>query len=114
MTADEKAYARFMSGDEAGLTELIEIYRNPLSDFINAYIKDEHDSQDIMLDVFVDLVRKNRFRGESSLKTYLFAVARNKALKHISRRKAQMIEFEQAQNYIPLVADANAQLISEE
>ena len=25
-----------------------------------------------------------------------------------------MIEFEQAQNYIPLVADANAQLISEE
>ncbi len=114
MTADEKAYARFLSGDEAGLTELIEIYRNPLSDFINAYIKDEHDSQDIMLDVFVDLVRKNRFRGESSLKTYLFAVARNKALKHISRKKAQTIEFEQAQNYIPLAADANAQLISEE
>jgi len=113
MNADENAYLRFLSGDEKGLTELIDMYKEPIADFINSYINDEHTAQDIMLDVFVDLVRKKNFRFESSLKTFLYAVARRKALKYVSRRK-QHISLEETENYIPSGLTADGQLISEE
>lgn len=83
-------YRRFLDGDENALEELIVIFRQPLTFFINGFVKDSAAAEDIMIDTFVELVRhKGQFKGESSLKTYLFKIGRNKALRHIEQRRSR-------------------------
>lgn len=85
---DFELYSRFKGGEETALEELIGLYRNSLTNFINGFIHDENEAENLMIDVFVTLVRsKSKFRGESSLKTYLFAIGRNKTLRYIKRRQ---------------------------
>lgn len=83
-----ESYKRFLDGDQESLGELVEALANPLILFITAYVKDYHLAEDIMEDCFVDLiVKKPKFRGDSKFKTYLFQIAKNKALNHIKRHK---------------------------
>jgi len=82
------SYRRFLDGDESGLEELLNMYGNNLIYFINGYVKNISLAEDIMEDTFMELiVHKHRFRGESSLKTYLFRIARNKALNAMKKNK---------------------------
>ena len=82
------SYRRFLDGDESGLEELLNMYGNNLIYFINGYVKNISLADDIMEDTFMELiVHKYRFRGESSFKTYLFRIARNKALNAIKKNK---------------------------
>lgn len=75
-------------GDEDALAELIQIYRHPLTAFINSFLHDRETAEEITIDVFVDLVNKKAiYRGESSLKTFLFSVGRNKALRYLRKKK---------------------------
>lgn len=87
------SYRRFVEGEEAALGEIVEEYGNNLILFINKYINNLSISEDIMEDTFVSLiVHKHYFRGESSLKTYLFKIGRNKAINYLKKNKriAQM------------------------
>jgi len=82
------SYRRFLDGDESGLEKLLNMYGNNLIYFINGYVKNISLAEDIMEDTFAELiVHKRRFRGESSFKTYLFRIARNKALNAIKKNK---------------------------
>jgi RNA polymerase sigma-70 factor (ECF subfamily) len=82
------SYRRFLDGDESGLEELLNMYGEHLIYFINGYVKNMSLAEDIMEDTFMELiVHKHRFRGESSFKTYLFRIARNKALNVIKKNK---------------------------
>lgn len=99
---DLELYNRIRGGDEDALEELIGIYRRPLTNFINGFINDENEAEDLMIDVFVDLVRsKGGFRGDSTLKTYLFAVGRNKAMRYIRRkRKFSVVDISAADYFL--------------
>lgn len=45
-------------------------------------------SEDLMEDTFMEfMIHKHYFRGDSSLKTYLFKIARNKALNYLKKNK---------------------------
>jgi len=82
------SYRRFLDGDESGLEELLNMYGSNLIYFINGYVKNIRLAEDIMEDTFMELIiHKHRFRGESSFKTYLFRIARNKALNIIKKNK---------------------------
>jgi len=59
---------------------LYEKYFYVLSSYIEQNQGSREDAEDIFQEVvltFIELVRKNKFRGESSVKTFLFAVNRN-------------------------------------
>ena len=82
------SYRRFLDGDESGLEELLNMYGKHLIYFINGYVKNISLAEDIMEDTFMELIiHKHKFRGESSFKTYLFRIARNKALNAIKKNK---------------------------
>ena len=82
------SYRRFLDGDEKGLEELLDIYGKHIIYFINGYVKNISLAEDIMEDTLMELIiHKNKFRGESSFKTYLFRIARNKALNVIKKNK---------------------------
>ncbi len=86
MDKDAEAYFRYLNGDDTGLTEMVERYGANLIFFIHRYVKNVDIAEDLMQETFCDLIfYKNRYKGKSSFKTYLFSIARNKAVDHIKR-----------------------------
>lgn len=82
------SYHRLKVENKEEITEIVEQYGNHLVLFINGYVKNITVSEDLMEDTFMQLIiHKHYFRGESSLKTYLFKIARNKALNYLKKNK---------------------------
>lgn len=82
------SYHRFLNGDESGFSEIVKEYSKSLLYFINGFVGNITISEDLMEDVFVELiVYKNRFKGNSSFKTFIFSIARNKAVDYIRKNK---------------------------
>lgn len=87
MTCDETFYHRYLNGDDAGLEALMKKYGNPLTLYIDGYLHDVHEAEDLMLDVFAYLFTKKPRIRDGSFKAYLYKTARNMALRHKSKRK---------------------------
>lgn len=86
MDNGESSYRRFLNGDKSGFDELIAMYREPLILFINGFLHNLVESEDVAEDVFVELiVHPKRFLFRSSLKTYIFSIAKNKAMDVVRR-----------------------------
>ncbi|MCR5485088.1 MAG: RNA polymerase subunit sigma-24, partial [Clostridiales bacterium] len=78
------SYRRFLEGDNDAFTEIVKLYRENLIFFINRYVHDLDSAEDISEDVFVELlVHKHRYNFKTSFKTYLFSIARHKAIDHV-------------------------------
>jgi RNA polymerase sigma-70 factor (ECF subfamily) len=71
-------------GEQAAFLELYERYRDPIFRFAYRLLGSVEVAEDVTHDCFLSLIRKpGNFRPElASLKTYLYAAARNLALKH--------------------------------
>ena len=52
MVIDEELYRQYLRGDEAGLEALMRKYGNPLTLYINGYLHDIHEAEDLMIEVF--------------------------------------------------------------
>ena len=92
---DSELYQRYLKGDETAFDEIIKEYRYPLTLFINSYIHDEASAEDLAIDTFMYLlVHKYRFNFQVSLKSYLYMIARSKALDYLKHQKIYtMIEY---------------------
>lgn len=81
-------YRRFLDGDESGFDEILELYHDNLIYFINRYVKNFTAAEDLAADTFMELlIHKKRYSFKSSFKTYLFSIARHKAVDYIRREK---------------------------
>ena len=71
-------------GDQAAFLELYDRYRDPIFRFAYRLLGSVDIAEDITHDCFLSLIRRPEgFRPErAALRTYLFAIARNLALKH--------------------------------
>lgn len=84
MDNGENSYRRFLDGDNSAFGEIIDLYRESLIFFINRTVSNLSVAEDIAADSFAELIiHKNRFNFKSSLKTYLFTIARNKAVSYV-------------------------------
>lgn len=83
-TTDEVLLRRAGEGDQAAFLELYDRHRQPIFRFAYRLLGEVDIAEDVTHDCFLSLIRKpENFRPErASLKTYLFAAARNLALKH--------------------------------
>lgn len=79
-------YGRFLDGDSDSFRDVVSEYGNRLIYFIFNYIKNITAAEDLMEDVFVELiVRKKKFNTEPEFRAYIFKTARNKALNYIKK-----------------------------
>jgi RNA polymerase sigma factor (sigma-70 family) len=65
-------------------------YSNTIQSFILANSGSQQDAEDIFQETvvnFIDMVKKKRFRGEASVKTFLVAIARNLWLNELKKRE---------------------------
>jgi RNA polymerase sigma-70 factor (ECF subfamily) len=83
-TTDELLLEKAGDGDQAAFLELYDRYREPIFRFAYRLLGSVEIAEDVTHDCFLSLIRKpENYRPErASLKTYLYAAARNLALKH--------------------------------
>ena len=87
MTCDESLYRQYLSGDDEGLNALMKKYGDPLTLYIDGYLHDVHEAEELMLDVFAYLFTKKPRIRDGCFKAYLYKAARHMALRHKSRRR---------------------------
>ena len=85
MQKDEDLYRQYLSGDETGLDRLMQRYGNSLTLYINGYLHDLHEAEDLMIEVFAYVFTKKPHIRDGGLKAYLYKAARHMALRHKSR-----------------------------
>ena len=87
MSTDEELYRQYLRGDETGLEALMKKYGDPLTLYINGYLHDVHEAEDLMIEVFSYLFTKKPHIRDGGFKAYLYKTARHMALRHKSRRR---------------------------
>ena len=87
LVGDETLYHQYLCGDDTGLDALMKRYGDPLTLYIDGYLHDIHEAEELMLDVFAYLFTKKPRIREGSFKAYLYKAARHMALRHRSKRR---------------------------
>lgn len=84
----EEAYAAFCAGEQNAFDEIMREFQQGLIYFLHGYVHSLETAEDLAEETFVDLlIHKGRFRGQSSLKTYLYSMARHKAIDYLRREQ---------------------------
>jgi len=82
---DLRLVGRLQGGDEAAYEELVDRFQQPVYSLVHRLIDDPSESSDVTQDVFLKVFRSiSNFRGQSSLKTWIYRIAVNEA--HNRRR----------------------------
>ena len=78
----------FYNGNKTSFEELVIRHKDKLIYFIYRYVKNIDISEDLAQDVFVYiLIHKENYDFNYALKTYLFTIAKSKALNYLKREK---------------------------
>ena len=108
--ADLALAARIAGGDEAALADLYNQYSGPLTGFVSHWLGDPNDASDIVHETFIDVWRKaDRFAGRASLKSWIYTIARNKAVDR-NRRAVRTVYTDTPPEMIDTGADASVSL----
>ncbi len=90
------SYRRFLEGDDSGFIEIIRDYKDGLILFLHSMTRDLTLAEELCEDTFVRIaVKKPRFDGRSSFKTWLYSIGRRVAADHLrkmSRREILSLE----------------------
>ena len=74
----------------------MEKYGDALTLYINGYIRDIHEAEDLMIEAFSLIFAKERpLAGEGSFKAYLFKTARHLALRHMRKRRFAFLRLDE-------------------
>ena len=107
LSCDETLYWQYVNGDDAGLEALMKKYGDPLTLYIDGYLHDVHEAEQLMLDVFAYLFTKKPNIRDGGLKAYLYKAARHMALRRKSRRRSMF-------SLDDLAGEPDGQLLAEE
>ncbi len=105
---ESKILAAMLDGHsrEAGFAELIKELREPLYWHVRRIVVSHEDAQDILQECFISVHRNiEKFKGESTLKTWIYRIATNEALRHCTRNKIPVSSYDEHET---LLAKFNA------
>lgn len=111
--ADDTALvAQLRAGAESAYEALIDRFEQPVFNMISRLMDDSAEAPDVVQEVFLKIFRNiGAFRGESSLKTWIYRIAVNEARNHrrwFSRHRRQEVAIDgvgEAQGYSDWLAD---------
>jgi RNA polymerase sigma-70 factor (ECF subfamily) len=101
------------SGEEHAYETLIQRFEHPVYNLVARLADDSDDAADVVQEVFIKVFRNvHAFRGDSSLKTWIYRIAVNQARNHrrwFGRHKKQEVGLEpdagESQGYQDWIAD---------
>jgi RNA polymerase sigma-70 factor (ECF subfamily) len=105
---DAALLQRIGAGDRAALKLLYERHSDALFHFIRARLRDPFEAGDVMQEVFLEIWRAaGRFEGRSAVRTWIFGIARNKAVDRM-RRGARTVLAEPDETIADVTPDPEA------
>ena len=114
MNNENCSYRRYLDGDTEALCELVDEYKTGLTLYINSIVADITLAEDIMLDTFAKLIiKKPKYLGKSSFKTWLYAIGRNIAMDTLKKSRAD-VPLSEAENYISEVDGLEESYLADE
>lgn len=88
---DKELIRRIAAGEQSALRSLYDVYANHLSSFVQNYLADPQEAADIVHETMLEVWRNaDRFKGKSTVKSWVFSIARNKAIDH-NRKGARSV-----------------------
>ena len=79
--ADLALVHKIASGDHSAMKHVYELHSGPLFHFVKNWLADPHEASDIVHETMLEVwKRADRFQGRSSLKSWIFSIARNKSI----------------------------------
>ena len=92
------SYRRYLAGDDKAVAEIIEAYRAGLEMFLQQMTGDENLAEEITQETFVLLfTKKPHYKPTASFKTWLYTIAKNRALRYLKKQKRTIaLSFEEA------------------
>jgi len=95
---EQELVARLCDGQEAAYETLIERFEHPIYNLVARLTNDPGDAPDVVQEVFLKVFRNvHTFRGQSSLKTWIYRIAVNESRNHrrwFGRHRSQEIALE--------------------
>lgn len=85
-SSEVESLNRIHAGDEDAFAELVRCHGKYLFGVARALVRDEHEAQDVVQETFAAVLTA-RFRGESSLRTWLVGIAVKQAAMVRRRRR---------------------------
>lgn len=87
-TSEKVLFEKVQGRDSRAFDALMREYSPELFNFILRIVSNVEDAQDILQDTFVRVWEKSgQFKGNSSVKTWIFRIAINLSYTHLKRRK---------------------------
>jgi RNA polymerase sigma-70 factor (ECF subfamily) len=92
--SDQALIERAREGDDAAFRDLVERYESRVAATVIGMLGPGDEAEDVGQETFIRLYRSlDRFRGDSSLGTYLTRIAINLSLTALKKRKRRMSRF---------------------
>ncbi len=92
---DDELYRLFLSGDTASYDQLMIRYGDSLTYYLNGYLHNLHDAEDLMIEAFARIMVKAPVIRAGNFKAYLFKTARHLAARfHERNRHFQIVDLE--------------------
>ena len=85
---DKELYKEYLKGNQQAFEEIVKKYKDHIIYFISTYTKNTQIAEDISQDVFIYLlINKDQYDFKYSFKTYLYMIAKCRALNYIKKEK---------------------------
>ena len=106
---DDVLYHEYLKGDTASYDKLMIRYGDRLTFYLQGYLHDMYDAEDLMIEAFARTMAKRPRIGEGAFKAYLYKTARNLALRHQERkRRVQVFSIDALDNELADIVLASA------
>lgn len=99
--AEKELLEKIIRKDEKALFYVYKKYHPAIFNYVKSQINNYQTAEELAQDVFIDFIEALRdFRFQSSLKTFLFSIARHKVVDQIRKKKIKNIFFSRLPSYI--------------
>lgn len=110
------SYRRFLDGDDKGIEEIVGDFKDGLILYLNTFVNNLYIAEELAEDTFFRLlIKKPRFAGKSSFKSWLYSIGRNGAIDYIRHsKKSSYTPIEDMEAYLADESDLEQSYIKEE
>lgn len=96
LVPDTELVLQIADGQKSALREIYDRYSRALGLFAKSWLHDPYEASDVVQETMLELWRSaDRFKGKSSVKTWLFSIARNKAVDRNRRGSRTVLQDEE-------------------
>lgn len=98
---DKELLSRIIKKDEEALLRLYKKYHPSVFRYVRSQINNYQIAEELTQDIFINFIEALRdFRYQSSLKTFLFSIARHKVVDQIRKKKMKDVLFSKLPAFI--------------